>query len=93
VQSIDGSRTVYMAGTFSGTHVLMLQQVRQWTPTAFESAKAELDRYGIPQAVIGARASECEWTVKTARKNGAGINPRKERFLPNKLVPRSALNG
>jgi hypothetical protein len=88
---IGGTENIQMTGTFSGTHVFLMQQLKQWKPSMFEQIKAEIDRVGLAEAVNGFKAADSEWVTKTARKQQGGLRPEKELFLPVKLVPRAAL--
>jgi hypothetical protein len=97
IQVIEGTQQIQLqhrAGTpavDTGTHHILCCQVHSWSPAAFASAKQKLIEEGVCRAVLN--TDDVDWAYKIKNKQDpTGMNSRKLRFLPMRLLPVSGAN-
>jgi hypothetical protein len=84
------SETVNIAvSSGSGTHYILADMVKSWTPAMFEQVARRCVDSGLAAKVVG--TNNVGWVTKLAKKQSAQeITPRKLRFLPQRLVGKAA---
>jgi hypothetical protein len=86
----EGDVGLTLSGTFSGTQHLLCQQLKAWTPQAYDEAARLIVDTGLGRKLYGDRA--LSWDLKLQHKNpdAATIDPKKLKYLALKLAPKAA---